>query len=319
MLSKLWESLSKDGPITFLINLFCVCILYLFGYLVYSIFKFISLFQLLTPGNPITYPVWVITDKLAYFAFLICIFLTSSLGTLFLVLYFVYKAIEKMGFAFIIYPIPIFKESWETGLFGLFDDIFGILGNNEYILKRFGLTFQAAFKFLKTFLKKSFGIVFDGYELDDDYLDAALEVFLNKGTMKDGKMCEKRKQEIGKILQTKTPIVKIQFNENVEEQKPMSQMETIKYNNCVKMNTVEIPSDANTLDRLKLIFQNEMAKKACMAGGVISGFTDNLQDLNDTISESVQNSYKSFTSGVSAQYTKNTKEMDAVKEANTKK
>ena len=314
MLGKLWESLKNDGPITFLIKFFCICILYVFFYLFYTVYKFFRVFLFLMPGSGPAYPTYIVIDMIAYVLFFFCMLIIPSLGTLFLVLYIIYKAVQKMGFGFILDGISIFRECWDTGLFGLFDEIFGILGANEYFFRKFGMTFEAVFKFLKTFLKNSFGIVFDGYELDDQYLDAALEIFLNTKVYKDKQMCETRKKEITSVIEKKQPIIKVKFNENVEDPvKNMSQMDVVKMNNCIKANTVEIPQDANTIERLQIIFQNELAKNTCYARSKIGDVENTVQNIGDNIAQMTKQNWETLSSGFTYQYDKNTADMEKVK------
>lgn len=321
MLGKLWESLKNDGPITFLIKFFCICILYVFFYWFYTVYKFFRFFLFLMPGSGPAYPTYVILGIIAYALYFICILIIPSLGTLFVVLYIIYKVVQKMGFGFILDGISLFKECWDTGLFGLFDDIAGILGANEYLFKKFGMTFEAVFKFLKTFLKNSFGIVFDGYELDDQYLDAALEIFLNTKVYKDKQMCEMRKKEITSVIDKKQPIIKIKFNENVpveDAAKNMSQMDVIKMNNCIKANTVEIPQDANTIERLQIIFQNELAKNTCYARCQIGNVENTVQNIGDNIAQMTKQNWETLSSGFTHQSDKNTADMEKVKKDNKK-
>jgi hypothetical protein len=316
MLKKLAEAFTNVGPITFMIRLVCICILYLFFYFAYMIYKFLCVFLWLMPGPGVTFFTYVVMDFIAYLLFQIALLILASLGTLFLVLYIVYKVVQKMGFGFILDGTSFFSECWSSGLFGLFDDIFGILDRRDYIWKKLGPLSDAIYKFLKTYMKDSFGIVFEGYELDDEYLDAAFEVFKTKQST-DKNVCEAKKEELKHVLSRKQPVIRIKFNENVPPEeatsKNMSQMDIIKMNNCIRSSTVEIPQDANTIERLQLIFKNELAKKTCYAQMQRESLEKTVQDIGDSISSSVDSSMKTFSAGFTKHYEKNNADLEKSK------
>lgn len=298
MIGKLFDSLKRDGPIRFLINLFCLLILYAFLYIIYFWARLAYMALYSQPRQMVTIPFYMILHAILSNLFLVCIILIGMLGELFVILYIVWKTLRTiLGiFAGIIDNLPLFKECRETGLFPFLDRLSEILFGRDAFMKRLQNAFDATFQFLRTFMESTFGIVFEGYELDKEYLNAALDLFLtNRLYEADIQRCENKKKEVIRKLRNKVPLIKVNFNKDVPT-KELSSIEKIKLNNCIKDNTVDIPQDINTIEKLTLIAANEVAKKKCELGitssnkCIVSDFEKTVKEIADNVSSgSIQN------------------------------
>lgn len=300
MLAKFFDSLKNDGPIRFLINLFCLLILYICLYIIYFWIRLIYLVYekiILRKKANITTPFYIMLHAILTFIFNACIILVAMLGELFILLWIVWKILRTiLGlFAFIIDNLPIFKECRETGLFGLFDNLSNVLFGSDAFAKRIEKSFDAILEFLKTFMESTFGIVFEGYELDKEYLNASLDLFLTNRLYAHNKMkCEEKKREVIAKLKNKVPLIRVHFKEG-EAPRKRSDIEMIEINNCIKNNTLDIPSDTNTVKKLSIMFANEVAKKKCELGitstkCMLSDFEDNIKNIADNVKdESITN------------------------------
>lgn len=250
------------GPISVLIKICCLCILYVFLYIIYVLWRIISSFMWWGKRDVITIPFWWLFDRLTLILFILCLMLLPAAAIFFLILYFVWKV-----FWFFLRGISPFSDCNDLGVFDLIDRMFDILFGRDSVGIRIRRSFKALFDFSKRFMKEAFGVVFEGYELDEEYLNLALKAFLTEKVFPNEKeRCKALKQDLMNLFAQKTPVVKLTYNENVKtapRPSTMSEMDLINLNNCISRYTTQVPKDANTIERLKLIFFNEIAKKKC--------------------------------------------------------
>lgn len=255
------EKITEGGPIRTVIIVACLCILYIFLYIIYVLYRLISSLMWWGKQDIIAKPFWFVFDRVTLFLFVLCLMFLPAVSIFFLILYFVYKV-----FWFFLRWTSPFKDCDDLGVFRLIDRMFDILLGNDAVGARIRNSFGALFDFLKKFMQEVFGVVFEGYELDEEYLNIALRSFLTEKVFPNDKQsCQALKNNLIDMFKKKMPVIKVTYNDvpNVPPQKKMSEMERIKYNNCVRQFTTDIPPDANTIDKLKLMFSNEIAKKKC--------------------------------------------------------
>jgi hypothetical protein len=255
------EKITEGGPIRTVIIVACLCILYIFLYIIYVLYRLLSSLMWWGKQDVIAKPFWFIFDRVTLFLFVLCLMFLPAVSIFFLILYFVFKV-----FGFFLGGTSPFSDCNKLGVFKLIDRMFEILLGKDAVGERIRNSFGALFEFLQKFMKEVFGVVFEGYELDDEYLNLALKSYLtDKMFPNDKESCQALKQNVLDLFKKKMPVIKLTYEDRVSQptQKPMSEMDRIKYNNCVRQFTTDIPSDAGTIDKLKLMFSNEIAKKKC--------------------------------------------------------
>lgn len=314
------------GPIKIAINIFCALILYEIFYIVYVATKYINKIVIWRTREIVSIPFYAILDWLLYWLAMFCLVLIVFIGTVFLVLYIIWKVINKIGLGFIFNNATPFSECVSTGLFPFFDRIVDILFGNDAFSKRMQKTGVAASEFMKTFMKDAFGLVFEGYELDDEYLTAAFNVFLfNNMYAEDVEKCLAVKQKFLEISKQKTPVIKITYD-NAPQQ--LTETDNINIKNCIRSNTVDIPSDANTIERLQLIFSNAIAKQKCYldipmdcnspqsASCMVADMENTVRDIGNKIGLSSITSFSNSSASASGYYDSSVESMESSKSAN---
>lgn len=254
--------LKDAGPVKIAIIIYCGMVLFEILYIIYRISCFIYGLIIWRTKDVVSKPFYVgLSIVLGFFSWIfshILVFLTA----VFLLFYLIWKVMNKIGLGMIVSGTP-FNECVSTGLFPFFDKLFDILWGSETFGLRIRSAGLASSTFLKTFMKEAFGLVFEGYEIDDEYLTAAFNVFLfNSIYADDPEKCLDAKQKFLEVTKQKTPVIKIVHND-VSSDRQLTETENIKVKNCIRENTVEIPNDASTIERLQLIFSNAVAKQKC--------------------------------------------------------
>lgn len=260
---KLNMGFFDGGPVKIAINFFCALILYIMFYIIYIASKYIHKAIIWRTREVVSIPFYAILDIILYILAWISVILIVFIGTVFLVLYIFWKVINKIGFGFLINGETPFSECISTGLFPFFDRLVDIIYGNDAFGKRLQTAGMASSEFLKTFMKDAFGIVFEGYELDEEYLTAAFNVFLfNNMYADDVEKCLAVKQKFLDVSKQKTPVIKITYDDTPSENS-LTDTDNMRIKNCIRDNTIDIPTDANTVERLQIIFSNAVAKQKC--------------------------------------------------------
>lgn len=292
---------ADGGPVRIMINIYCLLILTLIFCLVYSLYRFLSGFMVWRTEQVVGKPFWYILDKIILFLFIVSLIGTVFFSTLFVLSYLFWKLMNKIGFGFVINNAAFFKDCWDTGLFPFLDKLSEITYGNDTISARMRNSIFAISDFLKTFMKEAFGIVFEGYEIDDEYLTAAVNAILfNHLYADDEQKCSEMKNKFIEMSKSKTPIIKISYDAPPPKQRELSALENIELQNCIKNHTMDIPNDATTIDSLKLILSNAIAKQNCYLG--IQNNTSQcpkdlsctIDDIENSVYNSVQNVSKSL-------------------------
>lgn len=296
------------GPIRIMINIFCAAILYVIFYAIYIISKYINKAVIWRTREIISIPFYAILDVVLYFLFWVSIITIVFIGTVFLVLYMVWKVINKIGLGFIINGVTPFSDCISTGLFPFFDKLVDIIFGNDEFGKRLNSAAIASSEFLKTFMKEAFGLVFEGYELDDEYLTAALNSFIFSNMYADDvQKCLDAKTKFLEISKQKTPVFKLTYDDEPPE-KQLSETDNINIRNCIRENTVDIPKDANTIERLQIIFSNAVAKQQCYlniqnnANCMVADIEKSVTNLGNKISSSSLQSLTNSSSSATEYY-----------------
>lgn len=260
--------IAEHGIIRFLIVVYCMCIIYIVGYTIYRLYKFV---RLLTKNGEIAFNKkrrmefdidetnfvpYMLLDKLAYFIFLFCICTFWALSHVFLVLYLIYAAARFIGLHWLLLAIfKIFRDCKLLGIFDLFDDLADALIGPYPFFEKFGKMFIATSDFLENFFEESYGLILPGYKPNDWYMNAMTECL-------SGNCTEDMKKEIAQMMTTEYPLVKVNI---LEEEIPSgSYMDMTVLNNCIKYNTIVEKGDESTIDTLKIILTNEFAKDKCL-------------------------------------------------------
>ncbi len=262
-----------------------------------------------------TIPVYALIDFIMMILFYISYLIVISLGTLFIVLFFIWKAIRSAGFGFIIDNVPLFKDCIETGLFPFLDSLFGILFSNYTFVKRLEDAGYAMLEFFATFMKESFGIVFDGYEFDDQYFKEAWDLYKSIQLETDNEqLIAEKKKSFQERTAGKLPVVRVHFNDKAKPTPELSPMQNAEYNNCVKQSVKSIPDDVDRATWLKMIYENEKAKRNCYCEITKDCFDPeaSITDIHDNVSQSFKNSFPTLASAISSQYDKNVKDIEKI-------
>lgn len=313
MLIMLIHSLTKGSLIRFLVNLFCICLLYLFFYIIYRSFKLLMSFKYLEKKRLyLTIPTFALIDFVLWIISYISMLIVIILGTMFIILFLIWKAIRSAGFGFIIDNVPLFKDCRETGLFPFLDRLFDIIFSNERFTKRLEGAGYAMLEFFATFMKESFGIVFDGYEFDEEYFKDAWELYKDIHETDDEQVILEKKKLFKEKTEGKLPIVKVHFNDKAQASSELNAMQNAEYNNCVKNAVQNIPEDVSRATWLKMIYANEMAKRNCYCEITKNCFDPegNFADMYNKTSESLQNSFQTLKTEFISQYDNNVKNIE---------
>lgn len=287
---------SKNGIIRFLLLIYAICIIYMALYMLYKLYKFIRfLFKYpelifkrkkwYTQLDETNFVPYALTDRIAYYAFLVALCIFCALSAVFLVLYLIYVGARKIGMDWLLLAIfKPFRDCKKVGLFDVFDRIFELIGGSAALID----VFVAYGNFLENFFQDAIDMIAPGNSVNKNYLDAFYEYT-------SGKCTDERKREIVDMMAKEYPIIKVTYVEDdiAIAQKNGSYMDITELNNCIKYNTVKEKGDEGTIDTLKIILTNELAKDKCMsdfkrktvdtARRTSNALTGTMNDLGDVI------------------------------------
>ena len=252
------DEIMNQGFIRFLITIFCICLAFIFFYIVFSIFK-MGLPVFVFVKNPIFEPALEVTNTIFYYLFLLSILIGGMLFAVFHVLYSIYKVISPIPFVgWIIGGIWPFPDCNESGLFRYFDDLYAAFGYQNPFKRQSFVTVE----FLREYFRRLFGVISGegDLEVNEEFVSATAELLMEKDC--GYAICEERMNNLKNIVSQSSPLVKVNVVEKPEK-KPMTDMERIEVNNCIRKNTVSISDDTDTITRLKILFSNEIEKQNC--------------------------------------------------------
>ena len=238
------------GLIRFLVLLYCFCLLYIILYIIFSIISWLYYFIFQEQDqqtNMYSFYVYKIRNILAIIAriiFELCLFVVGKITGIFLILYAIYFAAR----------FKIFRDCKEVGLFDFFDGIVAALIGFDSFGKKILKIFFATFDFTQNFMEEVLGIVFPlpGYTWDLDFFRSLGDILssVNTGDVKD---------KVLALLKERQPIIKINYVQPTNK----SDIQSAKIENCTIKNIKEIPANADTIETLKITFENAMAKQKC--------------------------------------------------------
>jgi hypothetical protein len=238
----------------------CIIIIYIIFYISYFLWKIINYLMWGGKMNAVTKPFWIVFDKITLYAFVLCLMILPVIIVFFLLLYFIWKA-----FWFFIRNTSPFSDCDQLGVFRLIERIFEISGSDISSNEKAEENIQEILIFLQTFFEETFGIIFEGYQFNSAYLSAALKYYITDKLFPDDKeKCNQLKDELSNFVKNAFPVVRITYDEDVPSAKPPANVKEIKnIDDCISTYTKHVPEDAGTIEKLKLIFINEIAKKKC--------------------------------------------------------
>lgn len=249
------------GLIRFLILLYCFSLLYVILYILFSIFNGLYYFifqeqdQQTNMYSFYVYKIRFILAILARILYEICLFIVGKITGIFLILYGIYFVARLIGLHILLLLLfKIFRDCKEFGLFDFFDGIvFALIGFDSFgnkILK----IFFATFDFTQNFMEEVLGIVIPipGYTWDLNFFRSLSEILstVDANNVKD---------KVFELLKERQPIIKINYVEPTNK----TDIQSAKIENCTIKNTKEIPTDADTIESLRITFENAMAKQKC--------------------------------------------------------
>jgi hypothetical protein len=241
---------------------------------------------------------WIVFARLT----VLCLMIVTLLSTIFLMLYFIWKALW-----FFVQFIPIFKECDNVGLFRFFDKIFELL----YAGKKFILFGGASNDFLKSFMQDSLGVVFPGYEIDDDFLGLSLQL-LTTDNINDSE-----KNNLLKQLDSKTPIIKLTYTNKEPVYQPEDPMAKLQLENCIKNNSKQMPKDATTKQQLEIIFANAFSQKQCQIDQKRRSFEDAAGNMGadaiNSANKTFENTVAEFNNQIQSNQEESNKEFEKYK------
>jgi hypothetical protein len=298
------------------------CIVYVLVYIIYILWKLVNYIMWWGKMDPITKPFWAIFDKIALITFGICLMFLPAVSIFFLILWFVWKV-----FGFFLRGVSPFSDCEEFGVFRFIERIFEISGARDAANEKAKQSAEEIVLFLKTFFEKTFGIIFEGYEINNDYLKTAIQYYVNEHLFPDDKArCNALKEELMKFLKNGAPLIRITYDDNKSQAaQPMPDIKNI--DECIAAYTKPVPPDAGTVEKLKSIFWNEIAKKKCQftfantcpsrddnsvdASCVIAEMERNIKNFTDDFGESTMASIGARTSAMSDNFAKQQASIDA--------
>jgi hypothetical protein len=236
---------------------------------------------------------WYIFTRLT----ILCLLIFVILSVFFLMLYFIWKALW-----FFVQFVPLFKDCNEVGLFRFFDNIFGVLYGDEDAGKKIVLFGGASNDFLKSFMQDSLGVVFPGYEVDDEFLGLSLQL-LTQDKISDGE-----KNNLLKQLDSKTPIIKVTYINKEPVYQPEDAMAKLELENCIKNNSKEMPKDATTKQQLEIIFANAFSQKQCQINQRRKRFEEAVGDMGADVINSANSTYENSLTEFNQQIKNNQEE-----------
>jgi hypothetical protein len=236
---------------------------------------------------------WILFARLT----VVCLIIVAFLSAIFLMLYFIWKALW-----FFVQFISIFKECDNVGLFRFFDRIFELFYGNEDAGKKFVLFGGASHDFLKSFMQESLGVVFPGYEVDDEFLGISLQL------LTDNNINENQKNNLLRQLDNKTPIIKITFTNKdpiYQQEDPMAKLEL---ENCIKNNSKDMPKDATTKQQLEIIFANAFGQKQCQINQKRRSFEEAAGNMGYNVINNINTAYEKVSTEFDNQVENNQEE-----------
>lgn len=246
---------------------------------------------------------WIIFARLT----ILCLIIVTFLSTFFLMLYFIWKALW-----FFVKFVPLFKDCDEVGLFRFFDNIFGVLYGDEDAGKKIVSFGGASNDFLKSFMQDSLGVVFPGYEIDDEFLGLSLQLLTQDDKMSDGE-----KNNLLKQLDSKTPIIKLTYTNKEPVYQPEDPMEKLELENCIKNNSKDMPKDATTKQQLEIIFANAFSQKQCQINQRRKRFEENMgiigENVTNTINQTLDNASTEINNQIKNNQEESNKEFEKYK------
>lgn len=258
---------SKNGTVRFLLLIYAICIIYMLLYMLYVLYKLIRFLlkypelifkqkQWYTQLDESNFFPYSILDRIAFYTFLVALCLFCALSAVFLVLYLIWTGARKAGMEWLLEAIiSVFRDCKKVGLFSMFDKIFSVIGGSGKVSQ----AAEASGKFLGKFFQDAINILAPGNSVNIKYMDA-----FNEYT--SGSCSNDRKVELVDMMSKEFPILKVNYVESNESpEKTGSYMDVTELNNCFKYNTIRETSDDSTIDTLKIIITNEMAKEKCLA------------------------------------------------------
>lgn len=299
-----------SGPIKFLIILFCIAIVYIILYALYQLYNFIKNFnihQRVSIEDPTSFsknPKNIVIEPILRVLFIISWSIINILGTFFIMLYLIYCAFRAIGLKFLLMGLEIFRDIERYGIVGLFDGIFDMFTSKKTIGNKVVDGTISVFDFLKTFMRETFGIIFPNYILDEDVFNATIELAKNSV---NNNLCEEDIANLTRIADSKPLLTKININfVDKFEDKPKSQENIMKIENCIKENTRVIPEDAKTSERLNIIYDNEIKRQRCINKDAINNF----KNTSSVISKSIENNTSNLTQAIDIKVNEFMKELE---------
>lgn len=268
--SRLIDYLKNNGLIKFLLIVYCICVAYIFFYCVYQLIKFVHHLGFKERNNDnfhynyYTHTPALLLDTISWYIFNICLSLAWFISGILVIIYVIYSAAKLVLLDWLLLAIfKIFRECKALGVFDFFDKLVGIIFGFDNFIKKIGAIVLSTFEFIKQFFDEAFGVVIPGYRFNAEYV-SAIRSMINDA-FETGQISSEKRKNIIEALAGKTPLIKINYIEGEPpEAEKMNYLQSIKFNNCVKMNTETITDDANTVNILKIIFKNELAREECL-------------------------------------------------------
>jgi hypothetical protein len=291
-----------SGPIKFLVIVYCLCILYVIIYAGYRLLKFINKINLpkrIVIDDPTSNlePVFdIVIDPPSYTLFMLVIHVLGWLSCIFLIIYLIWCAFKAVGLQDMLLVFEIFRDMRDYGIIGLFDGLFYIFPAPVSAGNKAVAGTMSIFDFLKSFMKEAFGILIPDYTIDEDVLNANVELAKNAI---NNNLCEEDVKNLRRTIDSKPLLTKININfVDKFEDKPKSQEDIMKVENCIKENTKPIPEDAKTGERLNIIYENEISRQRCMNQDIVNNFEDTFKYSVVSISKSIENNTSNLTNSV---------------------
>lgn len=264
----LWDRLlayiEKHGLIRFFIILYCACVVYIIFYLIYQIIKFFHMITIPYTGwqNLIPlyqWPAFIVLDTILWHLFNLALATLWFLTGIFLILYAVYAAARLILLDWLLIAFfKVFRDCKTYGIFDLFDRLIIAFFGPFLVADKLRRIILATFDFIENFFEETFDVFLPGYKFNADYLQAAIDYVTEP-------MTEEKKGKLLELLASATPYIKINItDEPVEGTINLDYMDMLKANQCFKANMITERGDENTIERLRIILSNTLAKQECL-------------------------------------------------------
>jgi hypothetical protein len=242
------------------ILIWILCIVYILFYIIYRFVRYAYDAYYDFPDDVVRPGLYILDGFftiLCYIAFSVLWFLTG----VFFIIYIVYVIFRAIGFEWLILMISPWCECKAIGLFDFFDKLAALFLAPIFINAKIKGSVIITSAYITYFLSMVVGMSLNpNYILNNEYFKAFSQLYQYNNCNLN--LCPEKVAEFTKVIVEQSPIkFKVSLGDGPDYE--LTEMQTIEIDNCIAKNTVTLPNDASTIDKLTTIFSNEMERRKC--------------------------------------------------------